>query len=810
VLIALLLLYQKSKRVYAATTILVTLAMLITPLLQSQQAYAFSQKQAAARAQDEQKREASEQSREWQTSLYAEKSFDPQRDPLAHEPSMQSADALSEEIAKSALLDVQQTDSTLAMVGSATTECDLEADTGTDSDEDNLTDMQETCIGTDPGEPDSDNDGLGDAIEVFELGTNPTAEDGEDSDGDGILDGAEVVGFEDSAGKRWHLNPLDADSNGDGIADGIEVPIKKNGKLDCTDTDSDGVPNCQADTDGDATPDAFDFDDDNDGVPDRVDLARTLAAGTVSNGAIDGLDNRVLRFKMDDLALDTPVYVDFQLRPTNPDHLWYTLNVLDWPGNDREGQVQRVHNTTFGTSGKEANGDMRLIPMLEIEIPYEQGHYGHLPTLPGAPAISPSTPITVWLDTDELATFNITVRKKNDAGDLVAYVPLVLTNDPAGDSPVAFSGRMFYRPSIDAVGAQQKARLVWVIQAKTDYCTPVPDDFQPDDAPGDRYEAWCAGKTNWVEAESVIHTYYDDWYLTGMSIREDHGLEAGIVFENPDYAITQDYDPDTYYEAYLWALAANLDETFIAGRGEDTDGDGEPDIRNLTLDDIWTRFHTGSTASETERWDIPNDALQVITYTFPHQSYISYIPMTHTQEVLDGYFMDGSTAKIANPTLLFVREETARTAALDDGDAVMQHSATIENGVLPTNQLKIVLDSDEVPETVLAAMNWAPYQHTQAGGWEADAIDEYLVKIKARLRVEFENDAFFRPDDYSPEEIADIIDGAEIVAGSFYLTLFTGLNNIVEMTGFPLPLAYAREDIEVSYAIAKAGGSVAR
>ena len=76
-----------------------------------------------------------------------------------------------------------------------------------------------------------------------------------------------------------------------------------------------------------------------------------------------------------------------------------------------------------------------------------------------------------------------------------------------------------------------------MIQAKTDYCTPVPDDFQPDDAPGDRYEAWCAGKTNWVEAESVIHTYYDDWYLTGMSIREDHGLEAGIVFENPNYAL---------------------------------------------------------------------------------------------------------------------------------------------------------------------------------------------------------------------------------------------------------------------------------
>jgi subtilisin-like proprotein convertase family protein len=806
-LAAVLVLQQNSRRVYATTVVVVAVSLLITPLLQSQHVYAFSQKQAAARAQNERQQEAARQASELEASLLVdEKSFDPRRDPLVN-PRARTSTGLP-----APLGDTRPT-SSLPRVAAAGTECDLENDPGTDSDGDNLTDMQEDCIGTDKDDEDTDNDKLNDDIEVFELGTNPTEPDGQDTDGDTIRDGVEVVGFEDDAGERWFLNPLDPDTNGDGIPDEVELPVKRNGKLDCTDTDGDSIPNCDiddVDTDADGTPDVFDFDDDGDGVPDRIDLARTLAAGTVEGDEIAGLDGGSFRFELDDLTLDTPVYVDFQIRPVNPDHLWYTLNVLDWPSDDREGQVQRVHDTTFGDTGKEANGDMRLIPMLEIEIPYERGHYGHLPVKPGAPAIKPSTPITAWLDAGELAALNVTVRKTDDAGTLAAYVPLVLVKDPAGDGPVAFAGRMFYRPSVDSAGPAQEARLVWVIQAKTDHCAPVSDDFMPEASAADRYEAWCKGKENWVESETVIHTYYDDWYLTGFSVREDRGLKAGIIFENPDYALSQGYDPDTYYEAYLWGLAANLDQTFIAGRGEDTDGDGTPDTRDLTLDDIWTRFHTGNDASAEERWDIPKNALQVITYTFPHQSYISHIPMTHTQEILDGYFMDGGTPKIENPTMLFVREETVRTVALDAGDAVVQHAATIQNGVLKTNQVKVVLDPAEVPEAVLAGLNWAPYKYAGADVWESDPVDEYVAKLKGRLRPLFEADPDLNPDRYTIDEIASILDGAEIVAGSFYLTLFAGLSNVVEMEGFSLSLSYAKEDVDVWFTGAKIGGSIAK
>lgn len=91
-----------------------------------------------------------------------------------------------------------------------------------------------------------------------------------------------------------------------------------------------------------------------------------------------------LQFKIDNLQRQAAnqsgyqTFVDLQARPTDPEHLWYAFNVYDWPS-DTQGQVQRpltdtngITNTTFATyngSGnprKDANGDVRLVPMLEI------------------------------------------------------------------------------------------------------------------------------------------------------------------------------------------------------------------------------------------------------------------------------------------------------------------------------------------------------------------------------------------------------------------------------------------------------------
>src|SRR5262249_34872518 len=153
-----------------------------------------------------------------------------------------------------------------------------------------------------------------------------------------------------------------ADSNNDGIPDGQEWDTNHDGQLD--DTDSDGIP------------DAFDADNDNDGVPDRLDLSAFAGGVTGFSG-----DN-AFQLTVNQLSANSPTFVDFQVRPTNPDHLWYAFNVLDWPDKDSAGQVQDIDGKTFadlaaspGALGahipaiNDNFGDMKLIPMLEIRIP---------------------------------------------------------------------------------------------------------------------------------------------------------------------------------------------------------------------------------------------------------------------------------------------------------------------------------------------------------------------------------------------------------------------------------------------------------
>ncbi|MBN1890631.1 MAG: Ig-like domain-containing protein [Thermoflexales bacterium] len=805
--LVILLISLPSRLVYAGVTLAVIASMLFSPLLQSQQVLAFSDRQAQAQAKSELERENAKAQQEAQDELNA-KDWNPLADPLANQ------------VSKSANL---QSTSTLALASSSSASassslCDaIVSDDGTDSDIDGLSDIEEGCIGTDPNLADTDGDGLKDGTEVFDLGTNPLA-DGKDSDGDGINDGAEVRGFVDDQNRHWYLNPLDIDSNGDKIIDRLEVPLTEDGELACSSLNADGSARCanwQVDTDLDGTPDVFDFDDDGDGVPDQVDSARTLFVGGLDQyGQKSGLIGQSFSFELSNLRLNTPVFADFQVRPVNPEHLWYSLNVLDWPSGDTEGQIQRVHDTTFGTTGHDANGDMRLIPMLEIIIPYKEGHYGNLPVKPGAPAIAPGTPVDAWLDTEQTDMFNITVRTFNEAGDLAAYVPLALVKDPNGGNPVAFAARMVYWPSVEASGQAgvadggeaQTARLMWAIQLKSDVCRPQPDDYNPlsFDARTGRWIIvdWCDDPNHWDETTTIAQSYYDDWYLTGFEVREDRGLKTAVIYEQPDYAISHGYNASSYYEAYLWALANDLDETFVAGRGRDTDGDGYGDARDLTLDDIWTRFHAGSTAGETERWGIPANALEVVVNSFPHQGYLPTLPMTVTPNILNTAFMDGSTPRVANPSLLFAREERFRLAGLGDNSQIVQYSASPNKGMLVIQELKVNMAPELVGENVLASLSWAPFAYDSGQqAWKSDPVDEYVVKLRARLAPHFAAGGDWN---------ADAVEGAGLVATSFYLGLYTGVNRVVELDGVPLTFEYAKQDVDVSFKSASTGGAVAK
>lgn len=81
-----------------------------------------------------------------------------------------------------------------------------------DSDADGLTDVEEKEIGTNPLDPDTDHDALGDFEEVRKYKTDPL---NPDTDYDALKDGAEVY--------NYHTEPLMRDTDNGGVADGHEV-----------------------------------------------------------------------------------------------------------------------------------------------------------------------------------------------------------------------------------------------------------------------------------------------------------------------------------------------------------------------------------------------------------------------------------------------------------------------------------------------------------------------------------------------------------------------------------------------------------
>ena len=160
------------------------------------------------------------------------------------------------------------------------------------------------------------------------------------------------------AGCFWPLPvaSVGIDSNGDGQGDGIEWGLKAEG----------GLLDAPQDTDGDNTPDLFDMDNDGDGVPDGKDLA------PFAKGSATFAESNPLALTLSNLTDDKSVLVEFQVRPQDQKHLNFAFNVLDWP-QDSVGQVRDVDGKSYADlataqgrapDANEANGDMKLIPML--------------------------------------------------------------------------------------------------------------------------------------------------------------------------------------------------------------------------------------------------------------------------------------------------------------------------------------------------------------------------------------------------------------------------------------------------------------
>ncbi len=192
-------------------------------------------------------------------------------------------------------------------------ENDTEADIGAPRAAFSLASLVEELMSVTTDTRDADIDGLVDSIEAI-IGTSPI---NNDSDYDRVRDDFEV----------WNgTDPLEPDSNFDGLPDYFEL------KATNPDVDGDGVDN------------AWDFDNDNDGVNDAADISPFCYSAVQDS------------FHMEIVTGGNPTYVTLQLRPRDPAHLKLFYQYWDWPY-DSQGSMKDMDYS---------EEDVRAIPQLNI------------------------------------------------------------------------------------------------------------------------------------------------------------------------------------------------------------------------------------------------------------------------------------------------------------------------------------------------------------------------------------------------------------------------------------------------------------
>jgi Ca2+-binding RTX toxin-like protein len=692
----------RSRRLFRALSWALLAVLLTSPALSAARAQAAETERAAqsaelAQAQGEQQALASARAAQAQGA----QGFEPHANPLAR-PALAQPAAISCPGAKDA----------------------------SDCDADGLSNLQEQAIGTDPNQADTDGDSISDDVEVH---------------------GARY------RGSAWFSNPLEADTNRDGRPDGNEWFVDANGD-GAPDTAGDGAP-IMRDTDGDGTPDLFDTDDDNDGVPDRLDLAATVSTGQLGAPAA-GDFSATTPFSMTvaNAAPGQTVFVDFQLRPRNLDHLWFAYNVLDWP-TDRQGQIQDADGRTFADQPRspgappaapnDGYGDMKLLPMLEIRIRGDT-------SLPPPRALTPYNIFT--------STLTLDGTPKTAAIGTVAYVPLQIVSDDQSGARVAFSGRMLFAAQGAPIRADE-VRLVWLVQALIDRCRATANGLCSD------YSAY--------NQSQVVQTYSDTWYLTGLNALEDHGAQTAIVYEDPAV------DPSLKDDGALWQLAHGLDNSLLAGR--DANADARRDVSLATLE---ARFDHTSNASiaALERWGIDN-ILRVENLKtesgdtrFPTLDQAVTATISGTATILRRFEGSWQGDHAIKPLLMFASETAYRALGLEGlggGHVVRDGSALALDFGRGSAREPVSLDTQ-------AGLKWTPFCGGNAAepGWQSCAPDLYWGELQQRYaaaaRVTGDSDAMAY--------------GRMAAAQLYFLALAQGVHAIVQRDATPLTIESAQSD----------------
>jgi hypothetical protein len=509
---------------------------------------------------------------------------------------------------------------------------------------------------------DEDGDGLPNGYEL-RLGTSPFAPD---SDYDGLTDYVEVTGYE----CEWvnHLNqpqtsiietnPLNPDSNDDGLSDGQEI-----WRGECADNPYGYF---------------WDDDNDNDSVPDGLDLSPFSKSGPGNYGGSKPGPNLVFETLDQDPGATTtlyPFYVELQVRPTNAESLRWAYNNLYWP-NDHKGAVQSngalggFLAQLFGASSG-ADGKITLVPFLQAivrtnDLPSQEAmdHYG--------------------VSVSEL---------EDEEGNWVLenMVPLYEMTIPLlpierGGQVYAFQAKMLHDQNGNADYTRQwhDLRLKWAVVA----------DVLMANGEGELVPSSNGGYG--------LIVYDEPYFLTGLQVSRQGGASTLLAAALPSAG-------ETYDDGPIALLRAGMEAQFLPGA--------------LDMAEIKARFDTPNTTTDEERWGIPQDQAYRVMYdpasmTYEHlDEAIATTMMTTTKQMLDQNF---SGYEDLEPTMILASEQRTSSINLDDDP--------------PSNYQDISINTCLKPMMTSRSLKLQTYQwevQGLGGAWESLSLDEVLQKVEA-------------------------------------------------------------------------------
>ena len=254
---------------------------------------------------------------------------------------------------------------------------------------------------------------------------------------------------------------------------------------------------------------------------------------------------------------------------------------------------------------------MRLIPMVEITVPYQAGHSRNLPVKAGWNGTLGATtpPLEEWLDMKVLEPYGVTVRYVDEAGNLGIYAPLSLVSDETGGASVAFATRVPYQAMAPRQLGQRPPGPLRLVAA--DARRPMQGG-----APGRGRRELVRRARKPRGATQIVQTYDEAWVLSGFSVREDHGADLLIAYEDPAKGHDTDLRgrPATCRRwPRAWTRPGSRLATVTHWMPTDTcKGDGNRDLDIAEIKHRFDNTSNGDIPADDERlWGIPKTALKI-------------------------------------------------------------------------------------------------------------------------------------------------------------------------------------------------------